>query len=146
MKIITQLLFVLLFTLSTGAMSAEQEFEVQGALSYSDKMVTNRPIDVGLEVRGVRLESVYFSENMEALVILWNKTPATVRPEVGIALFDKAGKLLATGYVKFSIKPTTVRAGKQKNYKLHFDKFVNNYSNVDSFQIVFSIVKQKSNS
>ena len=77
---------------------------------------------------------------MEALFIFWNRTPATVRPEVGIALFDKSGKLLGTGYQRESLRRRAVRSGKQMNYKLHFDKFIDDYSKVASFQLVFSIV------
>ena len=139
-KPITQLLIILLFTLSASAVSAANKFEVQGTLTYSGTMAGNIPIDVGLEVLGVKLESVYFSENMSVLVILWNRTPNTVRPEVGIALYDKSGKLLGTGYQSYSIGRTTVRGGKQMNYWLHFDKFINDYSNVARFELVFSIV------
>ena len=140
-KSITQLLIILLFTLSAGAVSAATKFEVIEARSFSGKMAGNIPIDVGLEVRGVKLESVYFGDNMEALFIFWNRTPATVRPEVGIALFDKSGKLLGTGYQRDSIRRRAVRSGKQMNYKLHFDKFIDDYSKVASFQLVFSIVE-----
>jgi hypothetical protein len=140
-KSITQLLIILLFTLSAGAVSAATKFEVIEALSFSGKMTGNNPVDVGLEVRGVKLESVYFGDKMEALFIFWNRSPATVRPEVGIALFDKSGKLLATGSDQSgSLRRMTVRSGKQMNYKLHFDKFIDDYSKVASFQLVFSIV------
>ena len=139
-KSITQLLIISLFTLSAGAVSAASKFEVIEAQSFSGKMTGNTPIDVGLEVRGVRLESVYFGDNLEALLIFWNRSPATVRPEVGIALFDKSGKLLGTGYQSDSLRRRAVRSGKQMNYKLHFDKFIDGYSKVASFQLVFSIV------
>jgi len=139
-KPIAQFLVILLFTLSAGAVSAANKFGVIEAQSFSGKMASNKPIDVGIEVSGIKLESIYFSDNMEAMIILWNRTPATARPEVGVALFDKSGKLLGTGYQSNSIRRTTVRAGKQMNYTLHFDKFVNDYSKVASFQLIFSVV------
>jgi len=139
-KSITQLLIISLFTLSAGSVSAATGFEVIEAQSFSGKMTSNTPIDVGLEVRGVKLESVYFGDNVEALLIFWNRSPATVRPEVGIALFDKSGKLLGTGYPSASPRRKAVRSGKQMNYKLHFDKFISDYSKVASFKLVYSIV------
>lgn len=139
-KSITQLLIISLFTLSAGSVSAATGFEVIEAQSFSGKMTSNTPIDVGLEVRGVKLESVYFGDNMQALLIFWNRSPNTVRPEVGIALFDKSGKLLGTGYQGDTFRRKAVGAGKKMNYKLYFDKFISDYSKVASFQLVFSIV------
>lgn len=139
-KPITQLLIISLFTLSAGAVSAANKYEVIEAQSFSSKMTGNTPIDVGLEVRGVKLESVYFGDNMQALLIFWNRSPTTVRPEVGIALFDKSGKLLGTGYQGDAIRRKAVGAGKKMNYKLYFDKFISDYSKVASFKLVFSIV------
>ena len=139
-KSITQLLIISLFTLSAGAVSAANKYEVIEAQSFSGKMTGNTPIDVGLEVRGVKLESVYFGDDMQALLIFWNRSPTTVRPEVGIALFDKSGKLLGTGYQGDAFRRKAVGAGKKMNYKLYFDKFISDYSKVASFQLVFSIV------
>ena len=141
LKSITQLLVISLLTLSAGAVSAATKFEVIEAQSFSSKMIGNIPIDVGLEVRGVKLESVYFDDNLQALAIFWNRSPNTVRPEVGIALFDKSGKLLGTGYQGDAIRRKAVGAGKKMNYKLYFDKFISDYSKVASFKLVFSIIE-----
>jgi len=143
---IARLLVSALLILSAGQVSAAPGFTIKEALTYTGKMTPNSPIDVGLDVRGVKLESIFFGDNMEALVILWNKTPATVRPEVGIGLFDKSGTLLATGYASSKFSSSTVRAGKQKNVTLRFDKFIENYQNVAKFQLVFSVVEKKSGS
>lgn len=145
-RLFTRTLIAFLLILSTGTAVAATKNEVKGSITYSHKMVTGSPIDVGLEVRGVKLESLYFSENMEALVILWNKTPVSVHPEVGIALFDKSGKLLGTGTKSSKLGSSNVRAGKQKNYTLQFDRFMNDYSKVAKFQLIFSIIEKKTGS
>ncbi|MBL4865262.1 MAG: hypothetical protein JKY67_02670 [Pseudomonadales bacterium] len=136
--------FVLIFT--SHAVFAATKSEVVGSLTYSHKMAPATPIDIGLELQGVKVESIYFSENMEALAILWNKTPMTVRPEIGVALFDKSGKLIGTGQSSAKFKSSSIRAGKQKNYTLQFDKFLNDYKNVAKFQLIFSIVEKKADS
>lgn len=137
-------LMALIAALSSQAM-ADDQYKTQGSKSYKANIKTQRPIQIGMEVSGVALDSVFFDKGtLQAFVILMNRTPVEVRAEVGIALFDARGKLLATGIdvTGFSFTGDKVRAGDQKNVKLSFDKFLNDYSNVASFQLVFSVAEQ----
>jgi hypothetical protein len=127
---------------------AEGQYKIQGSKSYKTNIKTQQPIQIGLEVSGVALDSVFFDKStLQAFVILMNRTPVAVSAEVGIALFDARGKLLATGIdvTGFSFTGDKVRAGDQKNVKLSFDKFLNDYSDVASFQLVFSVVEETKN-
>lgn len=121
---------------------AKSKTEILGAVSYQRSMIAGTPIEVGIRLKGVKLESIFFGKN-EALVILWNKTPESVKPNIGIALFDRRGKLVATGFDSRTFK-MPLRAGKQGNYKLRFDKFISNYKAVASFKLVFSLTKTTS--
>lgn len=126
---------------------AEGQYKIQGSKSHKANIKIQQPIQVGMEVSGVALDSVFFDKStLQAFIILMNRTPVAVSSEVGIALFDARGKLLATGIdvSGFSFTGNKVRAGSQKNVKLSFDKFLNNYADVASFQLVFSVVEETS--
>lgn len=137
-------LMTVIAAFSSQAM-AEGQFKIQGSKSHKANIKTQQPIQIGMEVSGVALDSVFFDKSsLQAFVILMNRTPVAVSAEVGIALFDARGKLLATGIdvTGFSFTGDKVRAGDQKNVKLSFDKFLNDYSDVASFQLVFSVVEE----
>lgn len=124
---------------------AEGQYKIQGSKNHKANIKIQQPIQIGMEVSGVALDSVFFDKSsLQAFVILMNRTPIAVSAEVGIALFDARGNLLATGIdvSGFSLTGDKVRAGNQKNVKLSFDKFLNDYSNVASFQLVFSVVEE----
>ncbi len=133
---------MLLLFLPTVVLAAS--YEVSSVKTYSAPMKAGQPLDVGLEVKGVKLESIFFDQNQEALLILWNKTPTKVRPEIGVALFDNKGRLLATGYRTKRVGAQMIRPGKQKNYRLKFDKFIEDYTKVAKFQLVFSLINKVS--
>jgi hypothetical protein len=141
----SMLLAMLLSSLSTVAL-ADTGYEVAASKTYSSRIKLQQPIDVNLEVNGVKLDSVFFDkEKVQAFVILLNRTPSSVSPKVGISLFDAKGKLLATGVdvTGFSFSGDNISAGDQKNIELSFGKFINDYKNVNSFQLVFSLGKVK---
>lgn len=139
------LMAVLLAGLSPVAL-AGTGYEVSGSSTFASDIKLQMPIDVNLDVNGVKLGSVFFdTDKVHAFVILQNRTPIAVSPKVGVSLFDAAGKLLATGVdvTPFSFSGDNVGPGKQKNVELDFSKFINSYENVGSFQVVFSIGKTK---
>jgi len=142
-SVITTLLFVV--TLFSCQLSYAQDgYNVVASKNFSTKLKTQQPIDIDLEVNGVRLNSVFFdNDKLEAFLILQNRTPAKVTTEVGVALFDSKGKLVATGIdvSEFSFSGDTIDAGDHKNVKLAFPKFINDYSQAKTFQLVFSIVE-----
>jgi hypothetical protein len=107
-------------------------------VSYSGKMVVDKPIDIGRDLKGVKLESIYFSKN-EALVIVWNRTPSRVKAHVAIALFNDKNRLIAAGAE--SSKPIGIRSGKQANYKFKFKNFVSSFKGVSRFHLAFVVVK-----
>lgn len=129
----------------TSQAMAESQYKIQSTKTHKANIKIQQPIQIGMEVSGVTLDSAFFDKSsLQAFIILINRTPVTVNAEVGIALFDARGKLLATGIdvTGFSFTGDKVRAGDQKNVKLSFDKFLNDYSNVASFQLVFSVVEE----
>lgn len=137
--------FIAVFSSQT---MAESQYKIQGSKTHKANIKIQQPIQIGMEVSGVALDSVFFDKSsQQAFIILMNRTPVAISAEVGIALFDARGKLLATGInvTGFSFTGDKVRAGDQKNVKLSFDKFLNDYSDVASFQLVFSVVEQTRN-
>ncbi|PIE43020.1 MAG: hypothetical protein CSA50_07445 [Gammaproteobacteria bacterium] len=136
---------LVVFSLLTSQSSlAEDGYKVVASKTFSTRLKTQQPIDIGLEVNGVRLNSIFFDKDkMEAFLIFRNRTPVKVTTEVGVALFDSSGKLVATGIdvTGFSFSGDSVGAGEQKNVKLAFARFINDYSEARSFQLVFTIVE-----
>lgn len=136
---------VLLLTVFSSSAIASG-YDVASAKNYTAKIQLQSPIDINLEVNGVKLDSIFFDrEKLEAFVILRNRTPSSVNPNVGVALFDKKGKLLATGIdsTGFSFTGGDIDAGDQKNFKLDFSRYINDYKKVSKFQLVFSLGKEK---
>jgi hypothetical protein len=134
MKYVTAIFLVL--SLFSGATSAD------GILRDSIKgaVVVNLPIDVGMVVQGIKVESIYFGKK-EALVILWNRTPKSAKTSLGLALFDKESKLIGIGKFQRTniLDYTTVRSGKQAKFGLNYEKFINDIEKVSSFQLVLSV-------
>ena len=107
-------------------------------VSYSGKMLVDTPIDIGIDLKGVKLESIFFSGN-EALAIVWNRTPSRVKAYVAIALFDDKNRLIAADAE--SSKPIGIRSGKQANYNFKFKNFISDFKGVSRFHLVFVVVK-----
>ena len=138
-------LFSLLSISAFTTASAEPQYNVTTAKNYYAKFKAQQPIDIGLDVHGVKLDSVFFDKsNLQAFIILMNRTPVAVSAEVGVSVFDSKGKLIASGIdvTGFSFTGDKVDPGKQKNVKLSFDKFLNDFSNAATFQLVFSIYEE----
>lgn len=107
-------------------------------VSYSGNVFVDKPIDIGLDLKGVKLESIFFSKN-EALVIVWNRTPNRVKAHVAVALFDDKNRLVAAGAE--SSKPIGIRSGKQANYKFKFKDFTSDLKKVPRFYLAFVVVE-----
>lgn len=135
-----------LVAVQTPLAAAESGYEVTASRTYSSSMKLQQPIDVNMEVSGVKLDSVFFDKDkLQAFIIIINRTPTPVYPKVGISLFDNRGKLIATGIdvTGFNFSGDKVGAGKQKNIELSFSKFINDFNNASSFQMVFALGKDK---
>jgi len=138
-------LFSLLSLSAFTNASAESQYNVSTAKNYYAKFKAQQPIDIGLDVHGVKLDSIFFDKStLQAFIILMNRTPVAVSAEVGVSIFDSKGKLIASGIdvTGFSFTGDKVDPGKQKNIKLSFDKFINDYSDAATFQLVFSIYEE----
>ena len=107
-------------------------------LTHVGRVVLDKPIEIGKDNKGVKLETITFSGD-EAIVIIWNRTPASVKAHVGLALYDKRNFLLAaeSDAASFTRTFTNIRAGKQANFKIKFDKFVPNFKEVAKYALVF---------
>ncbi|PID43919.1 MAG: hypothetical protein CSB48_03805 [Proteobacteria bacterium] len=137
--------FLFVFSLLASPLSlAGDGYQVVASKTITKQLGVQRPIDLDLEVNGVRLSSVFFDKNkLEAFLILQNRTPERVTTEVGIGLFDRNGRLVATGIDAsgFSFSGDSIDAGGQKNVKLAFPKFINEFSEARTFQLVFTIIE-----
>ena len=107
-------------------------------LTHVGRVVLDHPIEIGKDNKGVKLETITFSGD-EAIVIIWNRTPASVKAHVGLALYDKRNYLLAaeSDAASFTRTFTNIRAGKQANFKIKFDKFMPNFKGVAKYALVF---------
>lgn len=151
MKLIIHKLGIYIILLISTIMSTATAsgYEVNSTKNYYAKFIAQTPIDVGLDVNGVKLDSVFFDKNaMQAFLILRNRTPVSANPTVGVSVFDKKGKMIATGIdvTEFSFTGESISAGNQKNIKLSLNKFINDFNDADSFQIVFSLGKYSNTS
>lgn len=143
---IAGLLLGVLLSLSMPVLAEEAAAQkgVLGNDSFAGPMALDQPIEIGIDVKGVKMQSVYFS-GTEAMVIMWNRRPQSTKVTVDVAVYDRAGKLLAVGQKKFSLGSGTIRAGKQANYNFDFGSYVQDLSQAAAFSAVFSVAEQSSN-
>ncbi|MFQ5995332.1 MAG: hypothetical protein ACE5K1_09570 [Acidiferrobacterales bacterium] len=106
-------------------------------MSHFGKFAFNKPIEIGSKLKGVKLETITFSGD-EAMVIIWNRNASSVKAHVGVALFDKKNRLMAAQSDSTSMARsiTSVRAGKQANFKIKFKKFLKGFYGVAKYQVV----------
>lgn len=146
MKKMVKTSWALLLLVVLGSVQAAEDAKVDASKSFYSKFAANTPIDVNLQVQGVSLNSVYFSQgDRTALAIVQNKTPQVVTPKVGVSLYDSKGNLLAVGeYKKQGVfSSESVKAGEQNNVHLDFSGFVNDFNKVANFKLVFSVTAQQ---
>lgn len=137
----------LLGVMALGSVQAAGNTTVDASQSFYSKFAANTPVDINLQVRGVTLGSIYFNaSDRSALAIVQNKTPMVVVPKVGISLHDAKGNLLAVGEAvkKGLFSNESVKAGEQSNINLDFSSFVNDFSKVSTFKLVFSVAEKTS--
>ncbi len=132
------LLFVVMMVVPMAVAVGDEKPKTYYRVSYSGKMLVDKPIDIGKDLKGVKLESIFFSKN-EALVIVWNRTPSRVKAHVAIALFDDKNRLIAAG-VELS-RPIGIRSGKQANYTFKFKNFTSDLKKFSRFHLAFVVVK-----
>ncbi len=106
-------------------------------VSHFGRVVVGKPIDIGLDHKGVKLETITFSGD-EATIILWNRTPNAVKAHVGVALFDKKNRLIAAESDATSMARSivSIRSGKQANLKVKFKKFLSSLDGAAKYQVV----------
>jgi hypothetical protein len=135
---------VVALILLIASVAGAGKFKSHDRLAFTGKVTTGRPIEIGIDHGGVKLEAITFSEN-EALVIIWNRTPGKVNVNAGLALFDRTGQLMAA---ESDDRPITrsvlsIRAGKQANLKIKLKKFLSDVGEAAQFQLVVTIVESE---
>ncbi len=106
--------------------------------THVGRVITGKPIQLGIDNKGIKIESIAFNEN-EAVVIVWNRTPDSVKGHVGLALYDNRNHLLAaeSDSASFTRTFTQIRSGKQATFKVSFDKFMPTMKGADKYALVF---------
>ena len=117
------------------------KYSIQSTVHHKAKVAVNQPVVLDKAVNGVKIETIYFSSELMATVIVQNQTPVTVYPELGLALFDKQGNLIATGRTE-TMKRGTIKANKQNDFTFRFRDFIDDFSKVGSYQLIMAL-KQK---
>ncbi len=130
---ILALAIVMILPLAADAAKTSTMYRV----SHFGKVVVGKPIEIGLDHKGVKMETITFSED-EVTVLLWNRTPSSVKGHVGVALFDQKNRLMAAESDSQSITRTftNIRPGKQANLKVKFKKFLSSFKGVAKYQVV----------
>ena len=107
-------------------------------VTHAGKVILDKPIEVGVDNRGVKVETITFSGD-EAFVVIYNRTPRPVKAHLGIALYDEHGDLLAaeSDAASFTRTFSDVRAGKQEHFKVKFGKFMFNFDSASKYALVF---------
>ena len=110
-------------------------------VTHTGKVILDRPIEVGVDNQGVRVETITFSGD-EALVVVYNRTPRPVKAHLGIALYDEHDDLLAaeSDAASFTRTFSDVRAGKQEHFKVKFGKFIVDFEGASKYALVFVTV------
>lgn len=128
-----------LLVLAAGSGQAGDRL-ITASTAWGGKVTLNQPLPTPVEVDGVKVESVYFSES-EALVIVWNKGTRSVDVALGLALFDGKGRLLATGRDVSGLRlgGNGVKPGRQATFRYDFGDFVGNVGNARTFQLALSL-------
>lgn len=129
-------LFVVMLAPSTTL--AEKAPAKWSKMTHVGRVIPGKPMQLGIDNNGVKVESIAFSEN-EAVVIVWNRTPESVKGHVGVALYDKRNHLLAaeSDSASFTRTFTQIRSGKQATFKVSFDKFMPTMKGVDKYALIF---------
>ena len=124
-----------------GAKAAEAP-ENFSRISHTGRAIADKPVKLALDHKGVKLKSIGFSGN-QALVIVWNRTPKAVKGNIGIALFDPKGRLVAAESDAQSVTRAiaSIRSGKQTSFKVRFKKFLSGFEGVARYRLVFAIVE-----
>ncbi len=125
---------VLSLTITTDA----KEPVSYGRIAHTGTMVTDKPIEIALDLNGVKLEAITFSGN-EAVAVVWNTTPHSVAAHIGIALYDENDELIAAESDTQSIARALVKikSGKAANLKIKFKKFVSDFKDIARYRLVF---------
>lgn len=107
-------------------------------VTHAGNVILDKPIEVGVDNRGIRVETITFSGD-EALVVVYNRTPRPVKAHLGIALYDERDDLLAaeSDAASFTRTFSDVRAGKQEHFKVKFGKFLVNFDGASKYALVF---------
>ena len=107
-------------------------------VTHAGTVILDKPIEVGVDNRGVRVETITFSGD-EALVVVYNRTPRPVKAHLGVALYDEHDDLLAaeSDAASFTRTLSDVRAGKQESFKVKFGKFIANFNGASKYALVF---------
>jgi hypothetical protein len=106
-------------------------------VTHAGKVILDKPIEVGVDNQGVRVETITFSGD-EALVVVYNRTPRPVKAHLGIALYDERDDLLAaeSDAASFTRTFSDMRAGKQEHFKVKFSKFMVNFDGASKYALV----------
>jgi hypothetical protein len=125
------------FVLFPPNIDAKQDVSIH-RVTHVGNVILDKPIEVGVDNRGVRVETITFSGD-EALVVVYNRTPRPVKAHLGIALYDERDDLLAaeSDAASFSRTFSDVRAGKQEHFKVKFGKFMVNFDSASKYVLVF---------
>ena len=126
---------------TTGAKAADAPKSFS-RISHTGKLFIDKTVELALDHKGVKLESISFSGD-EALVIVWNRTPKAVKGNIGIALFDAKGRLVAAESDVQSVTRAiaSIRSGKQTSFKVRFKKFLSDFEGATQYRLVFVIVE-----
>ncbi|MFQ5937478.1 MAG: hypothetical protein ACE5LB_13830 [Acidiferrobacterales bacterium] len=125
---------LIVIPMNVDAKKARQMYRV----SHVGRVITDKPIEIGVDNKGVKLETITFTGD-EATIIVWNRTPHSVKAHIGLALYSKKNFLLAASSdsASFTRTFTQIRAGKQANFKIKFEKFMHSFDGVSKYALVF---------
>ncbi len=137
-RINLSLVFAMALILPLAVTAASKAPPTFSRITHTGNVVAGKLIEIGRDLKGVKLEAVTFSGD-EAVVVVWNRTPSSVTAHVGIALYDKKNRLIAaeSDSQSFTRTFTKIRSGKTANFKIKFGKFMSNFKNAARFRLVF---------
>ncbi|NRB39628.1 MAG: hypothetical protein HRU20_14355 [Pseudomonadales bacterium] len=133
--------FFFVFFLSMAAYGGIDVIDASISKSYA--LTTEKTIKPELSILSVDLKTLTFEQGSTlAIAKLVNHNSVELTPKVGIALYDENNNLLAVAESKkyAVLSKSRIKPGKETKLKFDFSTHLNNFDQVKTVHIVFSIV------
>ena len=137
--------YVLLISLNSHIVSASSKDIIDGSVAGEYVFDMDKPLLPKFDVLSVEVESIIFNPDRQlAIATLINNSNVYITPKLGVALMDGNGVLIAVADSQKANFLDKARLGptSQRQLKLDFSGYINDFSRVKQVKLVFSVLQQ----